>query len=382
MIQKNNSLSVLPFYDKLGLQHRFKPYAFGAIYPLIADASTLLPFQFAREYDAEDFQLRVNYEYESYYLTKNGLTYAQSGFNVTSYDVDPEVYAVKIDVYNANRVYNDAVVAIAQDANGNKTLLQVSETEYNGTWVLPEGTTYLLVQTRATGSNGTVTGISKNTMPIQSIKLYDKNDKFIKDLTQGFMTAGLTDIDAPSMGCSISVFPAFSPVTSSKLAEGVYYLIVSDGIRTWYSEMFNVVNDTHQYVKIEWWDNQDLVFDSGKIIYENPSFRNILYLDTNIGKPEYKFEEDGKERDGYFFAEKQLSEKVYKFVFIAPEYVCDAVRFVRLSDNIVISKGDAVYNVDSFLAEMNWQDQGDLADVDVEFRTGTVAKKIAAAWPK
>ena len=143
-----------------------------------------------------------------------------------------------------------------------------------------------------------------------------------------------------------------------------------------------MVDNIEDYLRVEWWDDSDLDFNSGLVIYKAPSFKHILYLNTDIGKPEYKFEEEGKERDGYFFAEKQLSEKVYKFTFIAPEFLCDAFRLVRLSDNIRVFKNGIQYNVDSFLAEVAWQEQGDLASIDVEFKTNTAVKKIAAMWPK
>lgn len=170
---------------------------------------------------------------------------------------------------------------------------------------------------------------------------------------------------------------------AKKLAVGQYYIYIQFvDEQEVYSEVITVVDNIEDYLRVEWWDNADLDFDSGLVIYKAPSFKHILYLNTDIGKPEYKFEEEGKERDGYFFAEKQLSEKVYKFAFIAPEFLCDAFRFVRLSDNIHVFKNGIQYNVDSFLAEVAWQEQGDLASIDVEFKTNTVVKKIAAMWPQ
>lgn len=179
------------------------------------------------------------------------------------------------------------------------------------------------------------------------------------------------------------VYYAADTVFDRNLAQGQYYIYIqfADDQEV-YSEVITVVDNIEDYLKIIWWDKEDLEFDSGFIAYNSIGFKNVLYLNTDIGKPDYKFEEDGKERDGYFFAEKQLSEKVYRFTFVAPEYLCDAVRFIRLSDNVHVYKNGIDYIVDSFLANVAWQEQGDLAAVDVEFRTNTVVKKIAAAWPK
>lgn len=69
--------------------------------------------------------------------------------------------------------------------------------------------------------------------------------------------------------------------------------------------MFTVVQDVSGYLKIEWWDIENLVFDAGQIVYTEPKFKNTLYLCTELGKPDYEFEEDGEERDGYFFQENK-----------------------------------------------------------------------------
>lgn len=395
MIQ-NNNFSVLPFYDKLERQHKNKPYAFGAIYPLITPADKLLPFQVMREHREETItgvNMREEYyhnRYNGYYLNEDGLQQAEVGFDVLAFCF-PELnaYSAHINVYNANRAYADAVIAIAEDADGNRAFLSVPD-DYNDTWVLPKNTKYLYVQIKAVGSEGEVLGTIKNVVLVKSISLYNKDHAFIHNVTSQMLKAGLRVIKSENSEHDIIMFPAESDIDLS-LSSGVYYMLMSDGIQTWYSEMFCIVQDINSYLKIEWWDNNNLVFDSGEIIYkhvvntitgETAEYRNVIYLDTDIGKPDYKFEEDGKERDGYFFAEKQLSEKVYRFTFVAPEYLCDAIRFIRLSDNVQIYKNGIDYIVDSFLADVAWQEQGDLAAVDVEFRTNTVVKKIAAAWPK
>ena len=104
--------------------------------------------------------------------------------------------------------------------------------------------------------------------------------------------------------------------------------------------------------------------------------QNVVYLPTQVGKPEYDFQEEGEKRDGYFFPEKQTSEKIYKFSFLAPEYLCDAMRIIRMSDHVQITSRGETYSADSFLITPKWQEQGDLAGVEAEFETDTVIKKI------
>ena len=53
------------------------------------------------------------------------------------------------------------------------------------------------------------------------------------------------------------------------------------------------------------------------------------------------------------------------------------MRFIRMSDHIRIVDGyGREYLPDTFLITPKWEVQGDLASVEIEFQTATVAKKI------
>ena len=266
---QNNNISVLPWYNNLGEQNHRKSYAYGAIYPLIAPANILLPFQIMRP----------------------------------------------------------------------------------------------------TRSNG-----------ITSVMLYDKTGATVANITQPMIEAGLQIVRFQTLGYDVILYPATLPMPINML-DGIYYMRMSDGVQTWYSEMFTVVQDVSGYVKVQWWDIENLVFDAGQIVYTNPAYKNTLYLCTELGKPEYEFEEEGQDRDGYFFPEKQISTKKYKCTILAPEYLCDVMRFIRMADYIrVRDKYGNVYNCDTFLITPKWQTQGDLASVEIEFKTDTVVKKIGRGY--
>ena len=266
---QNNNISVLPWYNTLGEQNHRKSYAYGAIYPLIAPADILLPFQIMRP----------------------------------------------------------------------------------------------------TRSNG-----------ITSVMLLDKTGTTVANITQPMIEAGLQIVRFQTLGYDVILYPANLPMPINML-DGIYYMRLSDGVQTWYSEMFTVVQDVSGYVKVQWWDVENLVFDAGQIVYTNPTYKNTLYLCTELGKPEYEFEEEGQDRDGYFFPEKQISTKKYKCTILAPEYLCDVMRFIRMADYIrVRDKYGNVYNCDTFLITPKWQTQGDLASVEIEFKTDTVVKKIGRGY--
>ena len=214
---------------------------------------------------------------------------------------------------------------------------------------------------------------------ISSFLIYTAQGELIGDYRQAMVDAGLQIKQFPDAGYDVIVFPGRFPVFSS-MANGQYYAVLSDGTETWYSEIFTVVNDISPYLMIEWWDKEDFVVDGAAVVYTNPTFHNILFLDSDLAKPEYNFDEEGEKRDGYFFPSKQISEKKYKFAFWASEYLLDVIRLIRMADYVRITYNGKTYRADSFLITPEWEDQGDIAKVEAEFETATVAKKLGLGY--
>ena len=212
-----------------------------------------------------------------------------------------------------------------------------------------------------------------------AVFLVDNNSGVRQNVTTAFVEAGFkaTTFD----NYKVLVFPAEVP-QGLNLAQGQYYLeLYNDASQKRFSDVFTVVRNVKKFLKLEWWDQSDVILENGRIWYEG-GFRNKLFIDSQLGKPEYPFTEEGEERDGYFFVEKQISEKRYKFTFLAPEYLLDALRIVRMSDNIRITDMYGTeYKVDTILLTPKWQTQGNLASVEVEFETSTVVKKLGLGLP-
>lgn len=218
------------------------------------------------------------------------------------------------------------------------------------------------------------------TNEIVSFRIYKRDNSLVGDFTQVMKETGLKVVNPiGAREIDVIVYSGLLPAFT-KFANGQYYAVMSDGVQSWYSEMFTIVNDISGYLKLEWWDVDDFYMDEGVIIYKSPLFRNKLYLCADIAKPEYIFEEDGETRDGYFFPAKQISEKRYHFTFLASEYLLDVMRFVRMADYAQITKNEQVYKLDTFLITPEWEDNGDVASVDAEFDTATVAKKIGRGF--
>ena len=212
-------------------------------------------------------------------------------------------------------------------------------------------------------------------------KLMTKDGNFVADILQYLQQGGLQVCRFEDFDYDIIVSPSNYAIALASLKVGMYYIELTDGSETWYSDIFTMVSSTEPFLSVEWWDNNDLQMRDSCIIYNTVKFRNRIFLPVELGKPGYNFEEEGEERDGLFFPEKQISEKVYKFTFLASEYLCDVMRLVRLSDFVrVYDRYGNRYVCDKFLMTPKWQEQGNLASVEVEFETDTVVKKIGTGF--
>ena len=220
------------------------------------------------------------------------------------------------------------------------------------------------------------------TPALLSFLLYDANtDQLISVITSSLTNTGLVTKQFASLGYDIVVYPGQLPALNA-LENGRYYIVASVRGISYYSDVFTVVNDIEPYLKITWWDVEDFTMDAGTIVYTNPAFKNVLYLQTDLAKPEYPFEEEGETRDGYFFPTKQISEKRYRFNFLASEYLLDVMRFIRMADFAEIEYHGQRYSLDTFLITPEWEDNGDVAAVEAVFDTATVAKKIGLGYVK
>ena len=190
----------------------------------------------------------------------------------------------------------------------------------------------------------------------------------------------------------ISVLTYFArEVVSLDMEEGMYYmkitLVYGQTNETYYSDVFFVkdASKLDKLVCIKWRNEENLEYDGGFIPYGElkggEPFTNRLYLDTTIAMPEYKFTEDGEERNGRFFPIKQISEKVYKMSFTAPEYLCDVMRLIRMADYIELYDGlGRTLVVEQFEMDVKWSQGGHYAEVTCSVQTDSVIKKIGQAY--
>ena len=213
---------------------------------------------------------------------------------------------------------------------------------------------------------------------VESVKLFNFNTGASTDITASIKENGLTL--KSYNGFKLLKYPGTLPIAEIK-HEGLYYLAISvSGLGTIFSDVFTVTNRVDDYLIIEYYNSYNFELKNGIVDFSD-NFKFKCYLNTQIGKPEYDFEEEATERMGYTFIESQVSKKIYKFTFLAPEYLCDALRIVRLCENKQIISKLQTYDVSTFSMEPEWEDQGDLASVECEFETDTVVANIGGYMP-
>nr|UVX78740.1 MAG: hypothetical protein [Bacteriophage sp.] len=164
------------------------------------------------------------------------------------------------------------------------------------------------------------------------------------------------------------------------LPQGTYRARFSIGNEVYISTPFCVIpgiETSSKYLLIEYWNDEKIAYPGGFITTgANNDFRYQMYVPATICKPKYEFEEELTKRAGYKFLELQTSTKVYAFTFVAPEFICDAMRLIRLSDYIRISHDGEYYNALNFEFDVDWQEQLYLAAVDCQFETDSIIQKL------
>lgn len=215
---------------------------------------------------------------------------------------------------------------------------------------------------------------------LSAVYLHNFSTGQILDITDSMLANGLTVKERG--GFQLLRYLAKLPIRET-LAEGQYYLRITfkeNAYPELYSDIFTVCNRVDDYLLIQYSNKNDFILKNGVVDFSD-NFIFKCYLNTQLGKPEYTFEEEATERLGYTFVESQVSKKIYKFTFLAPEYLCDALRIVRLCDTKIVTSRKRKYTAITFDMAPDWQEQGDLASVECSFETDNVITNIMTCTP-
>ena len=208
---------------------------------------------------------------------------------------------------------------------------------------------------------------------IQYVRLYNFNTGGHIDITDSMIDNGLAIVDHSNF----KILRYFANLPISGIGnEGLHYLQINiEDLGVIYSDVFTITNRIEDCLLIEYTNSYNFELKNSIIDFTD-NFKFRCYLHTQIGKPEYVFEEEATERMGYSFIKSQVSKKTYKFTFLAPEYLCDALRIVRMCDSKQIITALQTYDLTTFNMVPEWEEQGDIASVECEFETDTVIANI------
>lgn len=188
-------------------------------------------------------------------------------------------------------------------------------------------------------------------------------------------------VDAMDGHGSVLYVSPGSNVYAKSIEPGVYRAeLAIPGGETYVSTPICVtegIETNTNFVKLEYWNDEKLAYPNGFVTTGTDNdFKFQMYIPTTFFKPKYEFEEEITKRAGYKFLELQTCNKVFGFNFLAPEYICDALRLVRLSDYIRFTHDGEYYNALNFEYNPDWQDNGYLAAIECQFETDTIIQKL------
>ena len=213
---------------------------------------------------------------------------------------------------------------------------------------------------------------NNTTTSISSAYIYDANTN--KAITSNIANSLKEDgLSVKSIGgYKVVVLPGIFPIQEIKF-EGQYYIkLTTNKSETYYSEVFCFTHDYNKHIELEYWnEDSDFMIKNGVVTFAD-NFRFKMLICSELGRPEYSFEEESTKRLGYNFIESQVSKKTYKFNAILPEYQCDALRLVRLCSNKNVTSLGETYDMLSFDMDVEWQEQGNLASVNCEFEVDNI----------
>ena len=208
------------------------------------------------------------------------------------------------------------------------------------------------------------------------VRSANTNKRVTDNVVERFKDAGLRNVskDDYNILLFLGIFPLSGVIDYED--EGQYWLEIHSG-EWYYSEVFCFDNNIDDCLKVEYWNPEgDFALKNGIIVLGSENFHFILLLKSELGKPEYSFEEEATKRLGYSFIESQVSKKTYKFNTVIPEYLCDAMRIIRLCSQKKITCKGETYDAITFNMEVDWQEQGDLASVTCEFDVDNIITNL------
>lgn len=213
--------------------------------------------------------------------------------------------------------------------------------------------------------------------PTFTFNLYvkDLDDNTVATFDEAALSPML-DIDTYVDGTECIKFSAFFDSFGSDeyLENGCYYLELSDGVDTYYSEVFcytGFVTGDYDCYSVLWCANNCQIDQRYPL-----NFTQYLYIQNDIGLPEYvTSQEDHENTSKQVVVDWRRVEKRRKFFLHAPEYLCDFFSMLPLTEQIVFESSTETITIESAQTNITWDEISSCeARIDVDFLMSSVSK--------
>lgn len=402
----NNIITPFKWYDKYHKQSRFeKDCSKNCDFELITDKNHLLPFQFTRTksfYPVSKWILRPicdepfskllseadsNLVNGSHTWTLNNWFEYCGNFQVS---LAGNGSVTKLGILTPTKTYR-VVICVSEYvkvAGGTLTLNLKDGATTIGT-ILSAGVfeftfTALTADFSLESIMGFLVGINDRIV-VDNIQIYNSFSTSFTDITLDpnlLFIKNSGDVDY-IMYCGFAL--------GTSIPVGKYYSIMTYGTEMMVSEVITVKDflpEKSPYIILEWWNGCDLADvlyqEFGKIIGGNSvkcSYKNRLYLEGPLTKPDYPFTEEGEQDGEQTFNPtfQKWEKKRILQVGKAPEFIIDSLTAIRLHDNIQITDPirekqdfvDTISKVVSVEYDINYIFQDCFANVDLKMLLDT-----------
>lgn len=187
--------------------------------------------------------------------------------------------------------------------------------------------------------------------------------------TKGFTMHSYTDFD-------LVVWPGFFALDEA-FTPGVYRLKMTDSTNIYWSQKIGFRNDVSDYVKVTYYHQSNFGLKKGNdaVLRYDGSYKNWFYLAAVIKAPEYIIEEETDDNLGSTFEYQVIAYKKHMMSGVQlPEFLCDhCCLILQQHDYVIVNWRDNEWTCDDILFTPSWDAFADVADVEVEFRTDTIA---------
>lgn len=143
------------------------------------------------------------------------------------------------------------------------------------------------------------------------------------------------------------------------------------------SEPFSFSKDITAFTEFSFKnDATDLRIGGSVPVSFSKGFHLKMFLPSQIGRPEYIFEETVAERYGYKFVEQITSKKAFRITFPATESMCDTLRIARLCQKRQMICRGRIYSIIALDMSVEWLEQGNIASVTLTFEEDNIINTV------